>query len=172
MHHNADAITAPQASESPPVCVPTPDRKRVVLHPSGSGIDSLRRFALRACLKAQYGGERLQHAPFADSPKGCVLCLHAATRSHIGAGAEGVGRASSDYDEFLTCIGRQGTQRLLASVLQDHSDGFAQIGHAFLTRLALSVGPGHFRAIGDVPRPVPFDNRCEFVMHVISLARC
>ena len=78
-------------------------------------------------------------------------------------------RASSDHDEFLLGVGRQGTQGFLASVLQDERNRLAKIRQAFFTRLTLAVGSAHFGAIRDVPWAVLLDNRRELIVHASIL---
>lgn len=74
-------------------------------------------------------------------------------------------RASSDDDEFLLGVGRQGAQGFLAPVLEDQRDRLAQVRETFLTRFSLAVGAGDFGAIGDVPGTILLDNRRELVAH-------
>lgn len=50
-------------------------------------------------------------------------------------------------------------------MLQHESDRLAETRQALFTRLALTVGSGHFRAIRDVPRAVSLDDRRELVVH-------
>jgi hypothetical protein len=109
--------------------------------------------------------ERLPRGPFEGSPRVSALCLFCAARSRAGEGAGEVPRASSDYDEFLLGVGRQGTQGFLASVLQDEDNRLAKVREAFFTRFPLTVGSGHFGAICDVPWTVLLDNRRELIVH-------
>jgi hypothetical protein len=56
-------------------------------------------------------------------------------------------------------------------MLQNQRNRLTKVREAFLMRFALSVGAGHFGAIGDVPRPVPLNDRCEPIVHTIILSR-
>ena len=115
------------------------------------------------------GGEPPPRDPSGGSPKGYVLCLLGGVCTHSGEGAEGVRRDSSNDNEFLTGIGRQRTNGLLAPMFENQRDRFAETLETFLTRFALAVSPGYFRAIRDVPRAIPFDNRSELVAHTSIL---
>jgi hypothetical protein len=46
------------------------------------------------------------------------------------------------------------------------SDCFAKVGQAFLARLALAVGAGHFGAASDIPGAVSLDDRSEPSAHL------
>ena len=89
----------------------------------------------------------------------------AVTSIRTGEDAGGVPHASSDDDEFLLGVGKQGTQRFLPSVLQDEGNRLAKVRQAFFTRFPLAVGSGHFGAVRDVPWAVSLDNRRELIVH-------
>ena len=55
-------------------------------------------------------------------------------------------------------------------MLKNEGDGLAKVRNAFFTRFALAVGAGNFGAVGDVPWPVPLDDRREFIAHSSILA--
>lgn len=95
------------------------------------------------------------------------MCLYllAELRIHADGGAAATRRASSDDNEFLTCLRRQRAESLLPAVLQNQRDGLTQIREALFTRLALAVSARNFRTVRDVPRAIPLDDRCEFVAH-------
>ena len=86
------------------------------------------------------------------------------SRTAADEDAGGVPQSSSDYDEFLLGVGRQGTQGFLASVLQDKGNRLVKVRHAFFTRFPLAVGSEHFGAIRDVPWAVLLDNRRELIV--------
>ncbi len=74
-------------------------------------------------------------------------------------------RASSDNHKFLPGVRRYRAQGFLPPVLQNESDRFAEIRQTLFTRLALTVGSGHFGAVRDVPWAISLDNRRELVAH-------
>jgi hypothetical protein len=78
-------------------------------------------------------------------------------------------RASSNHDEFLPRIGRQSAQGFLSSVLQNEGDRLAKVRQAFFARRALTIGPRHFGAVGDVPWAVLLDDRRKLVVHMYIL---
>ena len=51
------------------------------------------------------------------------------------------------------------------TVRENKRYGLSQILACFLPGLALTVGPGNFRTVGNVPFPILLDNRCELVFH-------
>ena len=126
--------------------------------------------SLRGRWRSQHDEERLPRAPSEGSPRARVLCPLCATRSRAGEDAGGVPEASSDFDDLLLGLGRQGTQGFLASVRQNERNCLAKVRQAFFTRFPLAVGTGHFGAIGDVPWAVLLDNRRELIMHASILA--
>ena len=96
----------------------------------------------------------------------CVLFTFPAQHAAVsGEDAAGVPQASSDYDEFLLSVSRQGAQGLLAPVLQDEGNRLAKVRQAFFTRVPLTIGPGHFGAVRDVVFAVSLDNRRELIVH-------
>src|SRR5450759_1002581 len=128
---------------------------------AGQGSRAGGKSSLRGGCRSQHDEEWLPRGPSEGSPKVRALCPLCATRSRAGEDAGGVPPASSDYDEFLLGVRRQGTQGFLASVLQDEGNRLAKVRQAFFTRFPLAVGSGHFGAIRDVPWAVLLDNRCE-----------
>lgn len=81
----------------------------------------------------------------------------------------GASRASSDHDEFLAGVPRQGTQGFLSPVFENQGNRFTEVRQTFFTRSALAVGAGHFGAVRDVPWSVPLDNGRKLVVHVLIL---
>ena len=131
----------------------------------GQGSKACGKSALREGCRFQRDEEQLPRGPSEGSPKVRVLCPLCATRSRACEGAEAAPRASSDYDEFLLGVGRQGTQGFLASVLQDQSNCLPKVRQAFFARFSLAVGSGHFGAVRDVPWAVLLDNSRELIVH-------
>ena len=123
------------------------------------------RFASQAGWLSQHALGQLLHGQSEGFPKGNVLCPLCATRSRAGEDAGGVPQASSDHDEFLFGIGREGAQGLLAPVLQNQGNRLAKARQTFFTRFSLSVSTRDFGAIRDVPWAVLFDDRRELVVH-------
>src|SRR5579864_504852 len=110
----------------------------------------------------------LRMAPSEGSPKVRALCALCATRNRSGEDA-GVLQASSDYNEFLLGVGRQGTQGFPASMLQNESNRFAKVLPAFFARFPLAVGSRHFGTICDMPRAILLDNRRKLIVHELIL---
>jgi hypothetical protein len=73
---------------------------------------------------------------------------------------------SSNHDEFLPGIGRQGTQAFLSSVFQNQSNHLTKVRQTFFTRLALAISRGHFGAVSDIPRTALLDYCSELVAQV------
>ena len=132
---------------------------------AGQGSKACGKFSLRGGCRSRHDGERLPRGPSEGSPKVRALCLICVIRSRDGEDTAGVRQASSDYDEFLSGVWRQGTQGLFASILQDEGNRLAKARQAFFTRFPLAIGSGHFGAIRDMPRAVLLDNRRELIMH-------
>ena len=131
----------------------------------GSGRLSLRVRWIIPC-----GGEQPRHDQSVGFAKGCALFLPGEAHTRIAAGgAEGV-LASSEHEEFLARIRGDRTQGFFAAVFEDERDGFAEAREAFLTGSPLSVCARDLSAIGDVPGPVPFDDRRKLVVHGFILA--
>ncbi len=55
-------------------------------------------------------------------------------------------------------------KRLLAPVLKNQGNRFAQVRETFVAGLAPTFGSGHVGAVRDVPGAVLLDNRREFVV--------
>ena len=101
-----------------------------------------------------------------------VACLSlAATRNRDGEDDGGVPRASSDYEEFLLGVGRQGAQGFLSSVLKNKSNRLAQVRQTFFSRFALAVGAGYLGAVSDVPWAILLDDRRELIVHASTTVR-
>lgn len=54
---------------------------------------------------------------------------------------------------------------ILPAILKDEGDGFHEALASLFLRTTLSVGTGHFRAIGHNPLTVVLEYRCELVAH-------
>ena len=102
-------------------------------------------------------------------PKCVFLCPLCAIRNYAAEGAGGVPRASSNHDKFLPGIGRQGTQGFLSPVFKDQCNRLTKVRQTFFTRFALTISPGHFGAVRDIPWTVLFDYRRELVANVYIL---
>ena len=94
-----------------------------------------------------------------------VPCPRGELRNRNDGGGAAARHASSDDNELLLGIGRQGAQGFFTAMLEDKGDGRAEVGEALLARGSLSVRAGNFRAIGDEPRPIALDDGCELVAH-------
>jgi hypothetical protein len=81
----------------------------------------------------------------------------------------GSARASSNHDEFLLGIGRQGTQGFLSPMFKNQCNRLTKVRQTFFTRLALTIRSGHFGAVRDIPWTILFNYRSELVAHVYIL---
>jgi hypothetical protein len=115
--------------------------------------------------RSRRDAELPRHDQSEDFPRAYALYLPAELRIHTDGGAAATHRASSDDNEFLTCLHGQRAEGLLSAVFQNQRDGLTQIRKALFTRLALAVSARNFRAVRDIPRAILFDDRCEFVAH-------
>jgi hypothetical protein len=51
-------------------------------------------------------------------------------------------------------------------MVQNERNGLTKVRETLLTRFALTIGPGNFRTVCDVPRAILFDDRCELIAHI------
>ncbi len=87
------------------------------------------------------------------------------SKSRCKLRGEATPRASSNYDEFLLCIGWHRTQGVFAPVFQNQHDRLLEIRQTLFPCPPLPFRPRHLGAIGDEPRTVLLNNRCELVAH-------
>jgi len=66
---------------------------------------------------------------------------------------------------WIAC-GGQGTQGFLLAVFKDQFNRLTKVRQTFFTRLALTISPGHFGAVRDIPRTVLLDYGGELVAHL------
>ena len=111
-----------------------------------------------------------RHDPFAGSPTECVPCPRAAEHSQTAGDDAGVLPATSNDHEFRVGVRRKGAERLVTPVLQNQGDGLTQVREALFPRLALTIGTGDLRAVGNEPRTVRLNNCRELIAH-LSIVR-
>lgn len=76
-------------------------------------------------------------------------------------------RCAADVDRDGLALGvfRDTAKSILPTILEDKGDGIHEALASLFFRTTLSVGTGHFRAIGHNPLNVVLEYRCELVAH-------
>ena len=97
----------------------------------------------------------------------CVLCVSVvkpcSNSTHVCEGASREQFFSLDNHYFTDCLAGHSSQSIFTPVFQNQRYGFRQTVKSLWNSVALPVGPGYLRAIGNVPVPVALDDCCKFV---------
>ena len=128
----------------------------------------LDRFCGPARRRLRCGGGLPRRRPWSVWSTVNAIAPHASSDTRAYGGGEVNRHASPDDDLLPACRRREASQTVLAPIFEDQVDGASKTLQRRRLRLPLAIRSGNLWAVRDVPVPVPFHHRSEFVSHASS----